>query len=186
MRSKEVHLRTLEQIGITDLKEHLIKNWMTHDGMWFYHCLKSFGIEEANRLNKAAIKSLAAIEFKRAMQLFRINRIDTFEDLKNAIDATFSVSKGDFMNFTYTFLENDLFHWEWLDSNCFAFQGMKRMGAVEHYECGVIYRVLCWLENAGIKYALSPEFNGCLMHTKGKCSGNVRLLFPGQNRNQHA
>lgn len=174
-------MKTIEQIGIVDLKEHIIKNWMTHDGMWFHHCLKSFGIEEANRLNKAAIKSLAAIEFKRAMQLFGISRIETFEDLKNAIDAAFSVSKGDFMRFRYAFPGNNTLTWEWLDDNCFAYQGMKRIGAVDRYECGVIYRVLCWLENAGVKYSVTSEFDGCLMHTKGKCSGSVRLFFPGQD-----
>ena len=35
-----MNMKTLEQIGIDNLKEHLIKNWMTHDGMWFFHCLQ--------------------------------------------------------------------------------------------------------------------------------------------------
>jgi len=57
-------MKTLDEIGIYELKDLLIKNWMTHDGMWFYHCLQELGIEQTNRLNKAAIKSLAEIEIK--------------------------------------------------------------------------------------------------------------------------
>lgn len=171
-------MKTIELIGIHDLKEYLIKNWMTHDGMWFYHCLQSYGIEEANRLNKAAIKSLSAFEFKRAMQLFGISRTDTFEALRDAIDAAFAVSKGDFMSFTYTFPEKNLLRWEWPENNCFAYQGLQRMGAIDRYQCGVLYRVQCWIENAGAEYAVSPEIGGCLMHTQGRCVGEVRFFFP--------
>jgi hypothetical protein len=151
---------------------------MTHDAMWFYHCLQSCGIDEANRLNRAAIKSLAAIEFKRAKKLFGITRTDTFEYLKDAVDAAFSVSKGDFMNFTYTFPETNVLCWEWPGNTCFAYQGMLRMGVIDRYQCGVIYRVQCWIEQAGVGYTVSPEIRGCLMHTRGRCAGEVRFDFP--------
>lgn len=171
-------MKTIGQICIHDLKEHIIKNWMTHDGMWFFHCLQAFGIEEANRLNKAAIKSLAAIEFKRTVQLFEIPATNTFEGLKSAIEAAFSVSKGDFMDFSYSFPEKGLLCWEWPENTCFAYQGMKRMGAVDRYQCGVLYRVLCWMENAGVRCSMvTPELCGCLMHTQGRCAGRVRFSF---------
>ena len=51
--------RELQKEEIIDL---LNRCWMTHDGMWFYHGLKNFGIAKANELNKAAIKSLAPME----------------------------------------------------------------------------------------------------------------------------
>jgi Family of unknown function (DUF6125) len=173
-------MKTIEQIGVKALKEHLIKNWMTHDGMWFYHCLQAFGIEEANRLNKAAIKSLAAIELKRARTLFGLDKdsVDTFDDLKDIIDAAFTVSKGDFMTFTYTFPEKNILRWEWVGQDCFAYQGMQRLGVIDRYECGVLYRVLCWIENTGVRYSASQEVEGCLMHTGGKCTGEVMFFFP--------
>lgn len=171
-------MRTIEQIGLHDLREHIVKNWMTHDAMWFLHCVQSCGIEETNRLNKAAIRSLAAIEFKRALRLFGMGRIDTLEALKDAVNAAFSVSKGDFMPFTYSFPQKDILRWEWPDDSCFAYQGMKRMGVIDRYECGVIYRVMCWLENAGMKCTVIPHFEGCLMHTMGRCTGEIRLSFP--------
>ena len=47
---REVSVKTIEQIGAGVLKEHILKNWMTHDAMWFLHCLQACGIEETNRL----------------------------------------------------------------------------------------------------------------------------------------
>ena len=47
------------------LKELLVKCWMTHDGSWFYNCACELGIEGANKLNKAAIKNLSVIEMQR-------------------------------------------------------------------------------------------------------------------------
>lgn len=50
-------------------KEELIdlenRCWMTHDGMWFFICLSNFGIEQANKLNKSAIRGLAPFEIER-------------------------------------------------------------------------------------------------------------------------
>lgn len=170
-------MKTIEQIGVHELKEHIIKNWMTHDGMWFFHCLQSLGIEETNRINKAAIKSLADIEFKRAVKLFGIQAVNTLEGLREAIDVAFIVSKGDFMDFTYSFPEENLLYWEWHGNTCFAYQGMQRMGRIESYQCGVIYRVLCWMESAGAHCTVIPEFEGCLMHRQGKCAGKIRFAF---------
>ena len=173
-------MKTMDQINIEELKEHIIKNWMTHDAMWFLQCLVTFGIGEANRLNKAAIKELAAIELGRACDLFGIDRgrVDTFDALKDVINAAFAVSKGDFMRFTFAFPEKNILRWEWADKDCFAYAGMKRLGIIEGYECGVLYRVLCWLDALGIRYEVSTEINGCLMHTKGRCTGEVRFFFP--------
>ncbi|HPI92539.1 MAG TPA: DUF6125 family protein [Deltaproteobacteria bacterium] len=173
-------MKTLEQIGIHAVKEHILKNWMTHDGMWFFHSLQAHGVDEANRLNKAAIRSLAAIELKRAQSLFGLTTegVDTFDDLRDLVDAAFSVSKGDFMRFTYTFPEKNVLRWEWDGSGCFAYQGMQRMGAIDRYECGVLFRVLCWIESAGVRYAPDRELKGCRMHMEGRCAGEVRFFFP--------
>ena len=53
---------TSRKLQKEEIVELLNRWWMTHDGMWFYHCLKNLGIEKANELNKAAIRSLAPME----------------------------------------------------------------------------------------------------------------------------
>jgi len=39
-----------------ELKNLLVKNWMTHDGAWFLNSYLLFGIKDANKLNKKAIR----------------------------------------------------------------------------------------------------------------------------------
>ncbi|HVN70545.1 MAG TPA: DUF6125 family protein [Desulfomonilia bacterium] len=173
-------MKTIEEIGTWGLKEHIIKNWMTHDAMWFFQCLETYGIGEANRLNKAAIKALAPIELGRVCDLFGIDktRINDFDALKDIINAAFLVSKGDFMSFTYHFPRKNCLMWEWAGDDCFAYKGMKRLKVIDRYECGVLFRVLCWLDSLGIRYEVPAGLAGCLMHTAGKCSGEVRFFFP--------
>ena len=55
----------MQPVENDELKELLVKGWMTHDAMWFYHSLQEFGIEKTNKINKAAIRDMSAIEIKR-------------------------------------------------------------------------------------------------------------------------
>ena len=52
---------------------------------------------------------------------------------------------------------------------------MKNIGVIEDYECGVVYRVACWIDSLGIQYSVSPQVVKCLMLTKGSCTGDFRL-----------
>ena len=77
----------LERIEKTEIRDLLGKGWLTHDGMWFYHVCQAFGIEKANTLNKAAIKSLAPIELERAKRVLGIDKksIDNIDELMDFI-----------------------------------------------------------------------------------------------------
>jgi len=165
-------MKTLEG---SELKELLVKCWMTHDGTWFYNCMLEFGIEAANRVNKAAIRSLAPIELRRVLKALEIKGADikSFDELKQAVDGAFSVVGGDFMGFDYDFPEENVLHWDM--HKCFALEGMKIIGAYDGYECGVLYRVMCWLDNLGVQYTVEPAIEGCLMRETGRCSGIVRF-----------
>ena len=78
-------MSVLNKIGKREIRDLLGKGWLTHDGMWFYHAYQELGIEKANKLNKAAIRSLAPIEIKRVQKAFGIGggKIGTFEELKD-------------------------------------------------------------------------------------------------------
>ena len=65
-----------------ELKEILNKNWMTHDAMWFYNCLQEFGIEKTNKINKAAIRDMAAIEIKRIQKAVGASKLILLMSLK--------------------------------------------------------------------------------------------------------
>ena len=153
---------------INELKEFLIKSWMTHDGMWFLHCLKECGIEKTNKINKAAVKSMAEIEIKRIQKIFEIGTIEKFEDLQDIMDRAMKVFKADFMEFTYTFPTKNHMHCE--IKNCWAYEGIKGMGVIDQYECGVYTRIEGWFEALEIEFKVNSPINGCLMNHVGKCS----------------
>ena len=85
----------MKKLNQKELQELILKCWMTHDAMWFYHCLQEFGIEQANKLNKAAIKGLAAIEIERIRKAFEIEKIENFEDAKRLMEAGFGTLTGE-------------------------------------------------------------------------------------------
>ncbi|MFW9902066.1 MAG: DUF6125 family protein [Candidatus Thorarchaeota archaeon] len=158
-----------------DLKELLIKCWMTHDGMWFFHCLKECGIEKTNKINKAAVKSMSKIEIKRIQELFEIEKIEKFADLQNIMNKAMKVFKADFMDFTYNFPEKNKIHCEM--SKCWAYDGITRMGVIENYQCAIYSRVEGWFEALNIDYNVSPALNGCLMYDKGECVRDYTFYF---------
>jgi hypothetical protein len=163
-------------------KENLIdllnRCWMTHDGMWFYHCLREFGIAKANELNKSAIKSLAPLEIDRMKKALGIaKRIENFQEFKNFFMSASKIFIPDFMNVTMTFSKDNVLHWEFAPGNCFAYKGIKRIGAIDQYECGVIYRLECWFDSLGINYNVTPQIRRCLMLDNETCSGDFKFNF---------
>jgi len=165
----------MKKLDQNELQDLILKCWMTHDAMWFYNCLQEFGIEKANKINKAAIRGLAAIEINRIRKAFGIGKIENWEDAKKLIDAGFGTLAGAFMGFEYTVVSDNVMHWEM--KKCFAHAGMTRLGVIDRYECGVIYRVTSWFDSLGIKYEFVPPISGCIMHTNGACRGDIRFVF---------
>jgi hypothetical protein len=164
-----------DKLNKKELKELILKCWMSHDGAWFYNAYKKYGIEAANKLNKGAIKNLSILEMQRIRKTLGMENIEikTFKQLREFIDNGFSILKGDFMKFKYSFPEPNKLHWE-MDT-CFAFEGMKMIGVKQGYECGVIFRVLCWLDALGIKYYLKPDIKDCLLYSQDKCTGDITI-----------
>ena len=78
-------MNTIENMTKDEIIDLLNRSWMTHDGMWFYHCFQECGIETANRVNKAAIRSLAPMEMARMKKALGItqDKIETFDEFKN-------------------------------------------------------------------------------------------------------
>lgn len=168
-------MKPTERLNLKEVSDLLNRCWMTHDGMWFYHCFKEFGIDRANQLNKAAIKSLAPIEIGRIKKVLGIEKIETFEEFKSFCQDAFDLFIPDFMGARMTFPEKNVLHWEFIPQKCFAFRGMQVLGVIDNYDCGVIYRVACWIDSLGIEYTIDPSIGKCMMHINGFCAGNFRL-----------
>lgn len=174
-------MTVLDKIEKSDIRDLLGKGWLTHDGMWFYHTFQEFGIERANALNRAAIQSLAPIEVERAKRVlgFGKGKFDTFEELMDfmlaALELTLPVSV--FSKARFSSPSKGVIRWAWESGECFAYKGMKLIGAIDGYRCGVMYRIECWLDALGIRYSMNPGIDGCLMHQKGACEGEIKVFI---------
>lgn len=174
-------MKPVKNISQKETIELLNKCWMTHDGMWFFHCLQKLGIEETNRINKSAIKSLSSIEIERIKNMLGFNTaIENNDDFIHFFKKASSFIIPDFMNVTFGYSEHNKITWEFAKEKCFAYVGVKRLGVIDKYECGVLYRIKCWLEALGINYKFAPESDLCLMHHKGYCSGEIQLFLQNE------
>jgi hypothetical protein len=158
-----------------EMKEILIKNWMTHDAMWFYNCLQECGIEKTNKINRAAVRAMGMIEMKRIQKAAGIEKVETFEDFKWLSDTIWSIVKGDFMKFTYSYPVRNVMRADF--QNCFAYDGIKQIGAIDKYQCGIFERIYAWFDGMGLRYSVSPQVVGCMMHTDGKCFREFTFTF---------
>jgi hypothetical protein len=67
---------------------------------------------------------------------------------------------------------------EWEASECFAYKGMRRAGLLDGYECGVVYRIQCWMEALGTRHDIDPPVGRCRMTPDAGCVTEIRLV-PG-------
>ena len=175
-------MKALDRIDKKELRNLLGKGWLTHDGLWFYHTCRELGIERANELNRAAIKSLAPIEVQRVKKVLGISKekFDTFDELTAFMLAALELTLPDsvFRKANFRATSNGMIHWRWDHEQCFAYKGMKRIGTIDKYRCGVMYRIECWLDALGITDSMHPAIEGCLMHETGNCKGKIRVVLP--------
>lgn len=165
----------MKSLSKKELKELLIKCWMTHDAMWFYHCLQECGIEQTNRVNKAAVTSMATIEIERFKKALGIEKVETFEELKELIEGALGIVKADFMHVTIGSRSQNVLRCEM--HQCFAYDGIKQMGVIDQYHCGMLPRVEAWLDSLGLEYSVTPQVDGCMMHTDGNCFREYTFRF---------
>jgi hypothetical protein len=148
---------------------------MTHDGMWFAHCLQEFGIKKTNQINKAAGRALAAVESKRIKKAFGLGQINNMDQFLEALDAARSVLIGDFMQFDFIAQPNDRLRIE--SRRCFAHEGMVKLGVADRYECGIFNRLEGWFDGLGLKWKVTPEIKGCMMYDEGRCYRDYAFEF---------
>ncbi len=174
-------MKNLEDITRDDLRELLGKGWLTHDGMWFYTVNSQFGAEVASRLNKLAIKAMTPFEVQRLLRILDLQpgEIKDAIAVRNFLAAAMSLilpdSVTDTLNMEVAAGNTLLYHWK--KDDCFAYKGMSRIGVIDQYECGVMYRIECWLHELGLQFRAQPELTKCQMREKGYCQGEYELFF---------
>ncbi len=163
------------------VRDYLARGWLTHDGMWFYNAQQELGIETANRLNLAAIRSMAPTEVRRTGKLLGMtgDRVESFDELYRFMRSALSMVLPETVlkMFTTAIPAPGVFRWEWKKGECFAYRGVSMMGCIDRYQCGVLMRIRCWLDILEVGYRMEPEITGCMMHEKGICTGDIICRF---------
>ncbi len=166
----------INKLNKDDVKELFSKNWLTHDAMWYGSCMQELGPEKANKLNKKAIRLMAAIEIKRIMKLMDKPKdvtINTFHEFAEIIETAFLLIQTSFLTFDFSFPEKNSLYGRF--NECYAYDGVKKLGMIANYECGIVERVKGWLDGLGVTYNMIPDFRGCLMHQNGICEMYFRF-----------
>ena len=169
----------MNQVEDNEIKELLAKDWLTHDAMWFVSVYQDLGIEKTNQLNLSAIRALAPIEVARLRKVLGLTQkpIQTSEALNMFMQSAFEITlpKSVSAKFRFNMTAPGVFHWEWEPGGCFAYKGMQKMGIIDSYRCGVMYRIECWLDTLGMAYNLDPSIDTCIMPAEGTCAGTISL-----------
>jgi hypothetical protein len=169
---KTMKIKSLDK---QEMKELLVKCWMTHDGLWFYHALQECGIEKTSKINQAAARAIGTVEARRIMRALGVKSIEDFEGLMEFMEHGFSLVRGDFMEFDFDSSVENVLH---IDAKrCFAFEGISKMGAIDGYDCGIFARMAGWFDEMGIHYEVTPPVRGCMMHKEGKCFRDFKFKF---------
>jgi preprotein translocase subunit SecA len=106
---------------------------------------------------------------------------EDFDGFKDFFEEAASLMIPDFMNVEFTYPKKNKMGWRFNQNKCFAYSGIKRLGVIDQYECGVLYRIKCWLDALGITHRFIPEIGKCHMHATGSCSGEIQLFFSVKN-----
>jgi hypothetical protein len=173
-------MKSVDQLSRKKIIETINKDWMTHDGMWFLHCLQEFGIEKTNKLNLAAIKSMAQVETVRVKKLLGMedHSFEDFNELKTFFLHVKALFIPEFMGLTTEFFDDGRLMMTMQPENCFAYKGIRKMGVIDQYQCGVLYRIEVMFKSLGLDYTLSRPIGDCQMAREGKCRLEVQFNFP--------
>jgi hypothetical protein len=180
-------MQETSEIEKTQIRNLLEKRWLTHDAMWFLQAFSHVGIDKANEMNRAALKFLAPIDMERVKQVLGVNeeKLLDFDHLVQFMNAALELTLPDSVmkRLDVTAPADNCIHWKWEKYQCFAYKGIKQIGAIDGYNCGVIYRFLCWLEALGFSCSTRPAIEKCLMHENGECEGDIHILScPGRQQ----
>ena len=90
---------TSEIIDPEKLNRVLMKNWMTHDALWYGEVAGKFGMIEASPINLRVCRKLGQIEFKRFMKMLGTSIPGSMPEYQELFDMGRRVFVPEFMSF---------------------------------------------------------------------------------------
>jgi hypothetical protein len=158
-----------------ELRDLLIRNWMTHDGLWYGEVALRFGMGEASPMNRRVCRRLGQIEFRRLMALVGAAPPRNMAQYEELFEFGRQIYVPDVMEFNieYPSESEQVFH----VLECVAHRAMEKAGQLEDYECGIFERIEGWFDAMGVKYTRTPNLDRCLKMKGEACSITVKFFF---------
>jgi hypothetical protein len=136
----------------------------------------NFGLEEAMRVNRAAIQDAARVEARRLRTRLELPDISSVTDYLLFQETAISLLGPELLDYTVSLTGEDEF--DIRVDRCFAFDNVSRAGIADQYECGIMPRLLGWLEGLGIDHQITPEPGSCLKARGAECRYAITLYVP--------
>lgn len=165
----------MSSLSQEQINKLLMKNWMTHDALWYLEAAANFGMEAASPMNLRCCRRLGSIECNRLLKEIdqpKPTDLNQYKELFNTIQEVFV---PDFMEMEISYKEPNLHNIE--VKKCFAYEGMMKVGLIDQYHCGIFERILGWFDALGIECKGSPAGEKCWMREKGKCWVKLELTL---------
>lgn len=165
----------LKKLEGEELRDILIRNWMTHDALWYGEAAAKLGMSEASPMNLRVCRTLGRIEFKRYMKAAGAKPPTNMVELEEIYREGMKIFVPPFMDFTFSFNDDGTVVANVFD--CFAFNGMTKAGAIGEYECGIFERIEGWFDAMEVSYTRTPDLSRCLKYKGKECVITMKFDF---------
>ena len=166
---------TLDKIDPAKLNRFLIKNWMTHDALWYAEVAGELGMAEASPMNLRVCRKLGQIEVKRLMKMLDASPPSNMLAYQKLFEIGKQVFVPDFMSFDIDYPAENVQRFQVRE--CFAHRGMEKAGLLKDYECGIFERIVGWLDAMKLTYSLTPDLSRCLKFKGRACEVTIKFHF---------
>ena len=166
---------TLDSIDPKKLNSFLIKNWMTHDALWYAEVAGKLGMPEASPMNLRVCRKLGQIEFKRFMKLTEAAVPVDMQAYQKLFEIGKQVFVPEFMSLDIDYPAENV--QRFCVRECFAHRGMEKTGLLKDYECGIFERIVGWLDAMNLTYTLTPDLSRCLKFRGRECEVTIAFQF---------
>jgi hypothetical protein len=166
----------LANLSAPEREALIIQCWMSHDARWFMAAAMTCGLETAQRINRLAVREEGRVEAGRLSRRLGLPAVLTVRDYLLLQESVIGLLGPDLLDYRIEGVSEDGFDIE-ID-RCFAFDNVTKAGIADQYECGILPRLLGWLDYARLDYALTPEPGVCLMAQNMPCRYSFRDMRP--------
>ncbi|NNL76750.1 MAG: hypothetical protein HKO68_10490 [Desulfobacterales bacterium] len=162
-------------LNTKQIKDLLIKNWMTHDALWYAQVAGKYGMADASPMNLKVCRKLGQIEFKRLMKMLGTSAPNNMKEYQALFEIGQEVFVPDFMSMEIEYPDRNVQRYH--VTECFAHRGMEKAGLLQDYECGIFERIVGWCDAMNLKYTQEPDLSRCLKYRGKECKVALKFHF---------